>query len=68
LNTNVLQETATQWHQRALQQAAAQRLLHSAQTGQRNRLYGQPRQLVRQLGHTLIHFGQWLEQRATQTV
>ncbi len=67
LNTNVLWETITQWHQSALQQATAQHMLRIAQTGQSNRFYRQPRQFVNQLGQTFIHFGQWLERRAAQT-
>jgi len=67
LNTYVLRETAIQWHQEALKQAATRRLLNSSNARHLYMLNRQPRQLLHQLGCTFVHVGQWLEQHAVQT-
>ncbi len=67
LNTYVLRETAIQWHQEALKQAATQRLLNSASASQLYLPDQQYRHLLHRLGRTFVHVGRWLEQHAVQT-
>ncbi len=67
LNTYVLRETAIQWQQDALKQAATQRLLNNSSAKYLNMPNRQPHQFLHQLGCTFVQVGQWLEQRAAQT-
>lgn len=67
LNTYVLRETAIQWQQDALKQAATRRLLNSSSAACLYWPNRQSRQLLYQLGCIFVLVGQWLEQRAAQT-